>query len=218
MLPLRLTEQRQCLKESMQGGGATKRASSFTYNIPSTYTGEIFGLLTLSKSVSNGHALIAEIKSIWNFMKKIVYVDMDNVLVDFQSAFPKLSKKVLNEYENNKDDIPGIFALMEPMPSAIESFIELTKHFETYVLSTAPWNNSSAWSDKLLWVKKYLGEHALKRLILTHHKNLNMGDYLIDDRLKRGADSFAGEHIHFGTEKFPDWASVMKYLRSKERL
>ena len=168
--------------------------------------------------MSHGHALIAEITSIWNFMKKIVYVDMDNVLVDFQSAFPKLSKKVLNEYENNKDDIPGIFALMEPMPSAIESFIELTKHFDTYILSTAPWNNSSAWSDKLLWVKKYLGEHALKRLILTHHKNLNMGDYLIDDRLKRGADSFAGEHIHFLTEKFPDWPSVMKYLRSKERL
>ena len=171
-----------------------------------------------SKSVSHGHALIAEITSIWNFMKKIVYVDMDNVLVDFQSAFPKLSKKVLNEYENNKDDIPGIFALMEPMPSAIVSFIELTKHFDTYILSTAPWNNSSAWSDKLLWVKKYLGEHALKRLILTHHKNLNMGDYLIDDRLKRGAESFAGEHIHFGTEKFPDWPSVMKYLRSKEHL
>ena len=45
-----------------------------------------------------------------------------------------------------------------------------------------------------------------------------MGDYLIDDRLKRGADSFAGEHIHFGTKEFPDWASVMIYLRSKERL
>ena len=143
---------------------------------------------------------------------------MDNVLVDFQSAFPKLPKKVLDEYENDKDDIPGIFALMEPMPGAIESFIELTKHFETYVLSTAPWNNPSAWSDKLLWTKNNLGEHAIKRLILTHHKNLNTGDYLIDDRTKRGADSFAGEHIHFGTEKFPDWPAVMKYLRSKERL
>ncbi len=151
-------------------------------------------------------------------MKKIVYVDMDNVLVDFQSAFPKLSKKVLEEYKNDEDDIPGIFALMEPMPCAIESFIELTRHFETYVLSTAPWNNSSAWSDKLLWIKKYLGEHALKRLILTHHKNLNTGDYLIDDRTARGADLFSGEHIHFGAKKFPDWPSVMRYLRSKEQL
>ena len=151
-------------------------------------------------------------------MEKIVYVDMDNVLVDFQSAFPKLPKKVLDEYENDKDDIPGIFALMEPMPGAIESFIELTKHFETYVLSTAPWDNPSAWSDKLLWVKNNLGEHAFKRLILTHHKNLNTGDYLIDDRTARGADNFAGEHIHFRTKKFPNRPSVMKDLRTKEQL
>ena len=151
-------------------------------------------------------------------MKLIFYVDMDNTLVDFQSAFPKLSKDVLEEYEDDKDDIPGIFALMEPMPGAIESFIELTKHFDTYILSTAPWNNPSAWTDKLLWVKNNIGEHAFKRLILTHHKNLNTGDYLIDDRTARGADKFAGEHVHFGTKKFPDWQSVMKYLRSKEKL
>jgi 5'-nucleotidase len=151
-------------------------------------------------------------------MKKIVYVDMDNVLVDFQSAFPKLSKKVLDQYKDDEDDIPGIFGLMEPMPDAIESFIELTKHFDTYVLSTAPWNNPSAWSDKLLWIKKNLSEHASRSLILTHHKNLNTGDYLIDDRTARGADRFSGEHIHFGTNKFPNWQSVMKYLRSKEQL
>jgi len=40
-----LTRLRLCLKESMKGGVVTKRASSFIYNIPSTYTGEIFGLI-----------------------------------------------------------------------------------------------------------------------------------------------------------------------------
>ena len=35
----------QCLKESMKGGWATKRASSFIYIIPSTYTGEKFGFI-----------------------------------------------------------------------------------------------------------------------------------------------------------------------------
>ena len=60
---------------------------------------------------------------------------MDNVLVDFQSAFPKLSKKVLDEYQNDEDDIPGIFALMEPIPGAIYSFIELTKHMSQNVSS-----------------------------------------------------------------------------------
>ena len=43
-------------------------------------------------------------------------------------------------------------------------------------------------------------------------KNLNYGDYLIDDRLANGADLFKGEHIHFGSDKFPNWESVCSYL------
>ena len=50
-------------------------------------------------------------------MKKILYIDLDNVLVDFESAFPHLSKKVMTEYEGRLDEVPGIFSLMEPMPS-----------------------------------------------------------------------------------------------------
>jgi 5'(3')-deoxyribonucleotidase len=80
------------------------------------------------------------------------------------------------------------------------------------VLSTAPWDNPSAWTDNLLWIKQYLGSSAYKRLILSHHKNLNYGYYLIDDRTKNGADRFAGERIHFGTASFPDWKAVMNYL------
>jgi len=34
------------LNQTRKGGGRTKWASSFIYIIPSTYTGEIFGLLT----------------------------------------------------------------------------------------------------------------------------------------------------------------------------
>jgi 5'-nucleotidase len=148
-------------------------------------------------------------------MKKILYIDMDNVLVDFTSAFPKLSSEKLNEYESRLDDVPDIFSLMEPMPGAIEAFKLLSKKFDTYILSTSPWANPSAWSDKLIWVKKYLGLSAEKRLILSHHKNLNAGDFLIDDRTKNGASEFMGEHIHFGTLKFPDWESVIGYLEDK---
>ena len=36
-------------------------------------------------------------------MSKILYVDMDNVLVDFPSAFPHLSPEVLQEYEGRLD-------------------------------------------------------------------------------------------------------------------
>ena len=145
-------------------------------------------------------------------MKKILYVDMDNVLVDFSSGIERLDKDLVGQYKDRFDDVPGIFALMDPVAGAIESFVTLSEHFDTYVLSTSPWENPSAWSDKLLWIKKHLGTHAYKRLILSHHKNLNNGDYLIDDRTKHGVDTFVGKHIHFGYEPFPDWQSVVKYL------
>ena len=56
---------------------------------------------------------------------------------------------------------------------------------------------------------------AYKRLILTHHKDLNRGDFLIDDRPNNGAEQFEGEWLHFGSTAFPDWAAVLNYLRDK---
>lgn len=144
--------------------------------------------------------------------RKILYFDMDNVLVDFPSAFSKVDPRLLKEYEGRLDEIPGIFALMEPLEGAIDAYDILSKSYDTYLLSTAPWENSTAWADKNEWVKKYLGKSAYKRLILSHNKHLNIGDYLIDDRTANGAGQFTGEHIHFGTETFPDWRSVIQYL------
>ena len=137
---------------------------------------------------------------------------MDNVLVDFKTGIDRISSYNRKEYEGRYDEVPDIFSLMDPMEGAIESYNKLSSQYDTYILSTSPWDNTSAWQDKILWVKKYLEKSAYKRLILSHHKNLNRGDYLIDDRLKNGADKFIGEHIHFGTEKFPDWKSVLSYL------
>ena len=148
---------------------------------------------------------------------KIVYVDMDSVLVDFKSGIDSLTDEERQIYKENFDEVPGIFLKMEPVDGAIDAYKELTKHFDVYILSTAPWNNPSAWSDKLLWVKKYLGDLAHKRLILSHNKNLNSGDYLIDDRLANGAGQFKGEHIHFLSVNFKDWNDVLNYLIPKSK-
>lgn len=137
---------------------------------------------------------------------------MDNVLVDFPSGISQLDESVQQEYAGRLDEVTGIFSQMSPMPGAINAFKELCGIYDTYILSTAPWENPSAWSDKLLWVKKHIGKPAHKRLILSHHKNLNDGDFLVDDRTKNGADAFSGEHIHFGTLLFPDWEAVLVYL------
>jgi len=144
---------------------------------------------------------------------KILYIDMDGVLVDFASGLRRTPAAVQEQFKDNPDDIAGIYAKMDPVPGAVLSFTELSKHFDTYILSTAPWENPSAWRDKLEWVKKFLGEPARKRLILTHHKQLNYGHFLVDDKPdKNGAAEFGGTLIHFGSDEFPDWGAVVEYL------
>jgi len=144
--------------------------------------------------------------------KKILYFDMDNVLVDFQSGIDKLDNETKKGYKGKYDLVPGIFGQMDPLDGAIDAYKILSEQYDSYILSTASWNNPSCWTDKLLWVKRYLNSNATKRLILSHNKHLNIGDYLIDDRIHNGAGQFTGEHIHFGTEQYPDWDSVLAYL------
>jgi 5'(3')-deoxyribonucleotidase len=147
-------------------------------------------------------------------MKKLFF-DMDGVLVDFQSGIDKLSDETKQEYEGRLDEVPGIFSLMDPMPGAIEAVHELSKYYDMYILSTAPWKNLTAWSDKIEWLTKHFGDLFKKRVILTHCKHLCDGDYLVDDRAKNGASEFPGEWIQFGSERYPDWEEVIRYLISE---
>jgi len=147
---------------------------------------------------------------------KILYVDMDNVLVDFKSGIDRTNSQLLNTFKGRLDEVPGIFSKMDPMPGALDGVKILSEYFNIYILSTAPWENPSAWSDKLNWIKKYIPKIGYKKLILSHNKHLNKGDFLIDDRTKNGAKDFEGEFIQFGTEAFPDWTALTSYLMNKK--
>ena len=152
--------------------------------------------------------------------QKILYIDMDNTLVDFSARLASVDPAVREKYRDREDELPGLFALMPPMQGALEAFRELAQHFDVYILSTAPWRNPSAWQHKVEWVHMHLGmdeeSPAYKRLILSHHKNLNRGDFLVDDRVRhRGVDKFEGEVIEFGSEQFPDWAAVTAHLMAR---
>ena len=144
--------------------------------------------------------------------KKILYIDLDGVLVDFQSGIENLDARTKRRYEGRYKEVPGIFSFMTPMKDALESFEKLSEKFDTYLLSTSPWDNPTGAMDKVNWVKRYLGKPGYKRLILSHHKHLNCGDYLIDDRKANGSEKFQGEFIEFKSEEFPDWKAVLKYF------
>jgi 5'-nucleotidase len=154
----------------------------------------------------------------------ILYVDMDGVVADFDHEIKKVHPNVF-ELEDGDErsriidetveaDV-RLFLRLKPIDGALEAIEKLKGHYNIYFLSTPMWNVPESLTDKRLWLENTFGDFAKKRLILTHRKDLNIGAYLIDDRLKNGAENFTGMHIHFGTEKFPNWESVLNFLIPK---
>lgn len=156
--------------------------------------------------------------------KKILYIDMDGVIADFAKAINDIDPELdmsdsIRDYDSRSDKVDEICAVnrdifehLEPMPDSIETVKKLFDHFEVYFLSTPMWTLPESFSGKRIWLEKHFGIDAEKRLILTHRKDLAIGDYLVDDRKRNGAGGFRGKHIHFDTEEFPDWKTVYDYL------
>jgi len=135
--------------------------------------------------------------------KKIIQVDMDGVVADYKGYMEATG-------ETHHDE--RFFLDMPPMEGAVEAINKLNERYEIIFCTTAPWSVPSSGMDKRIWIDKYFPEIGYKSLTTTHRKDLQIGEYLIDDRTKNGAGEFRGEHIHFGTYKFPDWESVLNYL------
>ncbi|CAN5155574.1 hypothetical protein BH09PAT1_BH09PAT1_8790 [soil metagenome] len=147
-------------------------------------------------------------------MKKIIFIDMDGVTADYDKA-----KNLLTSYKDDPHEevVPeGFFHSLEPIEGAISSLYELSAlGYNLYFLSTPQWSNPDCWGGKRVWVEKHFGELMFKRLILTHNKELLRGDYLIDDRITNGVENFEGVHIHFGSEQFPNWQSVLNFFEQE---
>lgn len=156
----------------------------------------------------------------------ILYIDMDGVIASFAGAIalldPELELGDGPDYEERsrrctslcRDNV-NIFRGLEPISGAKGAIRDLRELYDIYFLSTPMWAVPESYSDKRIWLEDHYGEWAHKRLILTHRKDLNWGDFLVDDTTRNGTDQFKGEHVHFGSERFPDWPSVTNYLKAK---
>jgi 5'-nucleotidase len=155
---------------------------------------------------------------------KILYIDMDGVLVDFESEISKFFNEhphLKERYKNNPDHIHGIFRNPKPIDGAVEAIHKLYESgkYEMFIATAAPWGNPEAATDKRYWIEKYFGNIFHKKMFVTHRKDLLMGDYLIDDRTKNGAGEFSGKLIQFGwnyeeqkQNPYPNWDSVLVEL------
>jgi len=144
--------------------------------------------------------------------KPILYLDMDGPLVDFDCGVAHCTSF---EHKERTMNAEGFFLNLPPTKGAVEACKWIIQHFEAFILTTTPWDNPFSGMEKRLWVDIHLPKYFYKRLITSHFKNLAIGDYLIDDRTKNGAGEFSGELILFGSPKFPDWPTIIKYLESK---
>jgi len=142
--------------------------------------------------------------------KPIILIDMDGVLCDFEKRKLELELQGIKGQSIFKH--PDAYRDLEPIEGAIDAWNQLQDGYETYILSTPPWSNPDAWAEKRRWVEIYLGKSAWKKLILSHHKGLIKGDFLIDDRIANGVSDFQGKHIHFGQEGAENWSKILKIL------
>jgi len=145
----------------------------------------------------------------------IVYIDMDDVLSDYTTAF-----------NNAVEETPGIafpqsqygfYANLAPITEAIESVNILinSEKFDPYILTAPSTRNPFSYTEKRVWVERYFGIEFTEKLIISPNKGLLKGDILIDDLISgRGQESFEGKIMQFGSVSYPDWKTVMVQLEN----
>lgn len=138
---------------------------------------------------------------------KRIYCDMDNTLCDMTTPYLKALK------DNPEIKYPqsqyGFFTNLKPIEGAIEAFFILAKDYDVWILSKPSVMNPLCYTEKRVWVEKYLGYEYCEKLILCCEKGLLKGDFLIDDN---PWPNFEGKQILFGGQDYPNWRSVLKYF------
>ncbi|MDO6680230.1 hypothetical protein [Shewanella sp. 4_MG-2023] len=148
---------------------------------------------------------------------KIVYIDMDDTLCDYKSAFEQ-ARRLRPDIEYPQSQ-PSFFISLSPLPNAIDAMqcFLADERYDPYILTAPSVKNPLCYTEKRLWVEEHLGFAYAERLIISPIKGLLVGDYLIDDYVEgKGQESFQGELIHFSGERFKDWNAVMRYFALSE--
>lgn len=142
--------------------------------------------------------------------KKRIYVDMDGVLCDFKKGVG------LARLKNRDQPFPqsrwGFFLELPEIDGAVAAYRKLEEKYDVWILTRPSFKNLNCYSEKAKWIQDHLGDSVLEKTILIPNKSLVYGDYLIDDQGGFGQEEFKGEWIHFGSQSFPNWQSVINYL------
>lgn len=147
-------------------------------------------------------------------MRKIIYVDMDDVLCAYTKAFDNALK--LKPAIRFPQSQYGFFRNLAPVTGGIETvkLLDAQNIFDVYILTAPSVYNPLCYTEKRMWIEDHFGFDMVKKLIISPNKGLNKGDYLIDDHeAGRGQENFTGQLLHFGANKYPGWGEVLEYFK-----
>jgi 5'-nucleotidase len=140
--------------------------------------------------------------------RKIIYIDMDGVIANFKKAADEGGW-------THRPDKHVDYRNLEVMPGAQNALIQLNKDFDIFIASTPPWDRPDMWGAKREWLERHF-PWLKRKLILTHRKDLLIGDILIDDSRWRGQPDFKGTWLWFGTsQRCKDWKSTLELIYKK---
>ena len=140
-----------------------------------------------------------------------IFIDMDGVISDFEKAAENLAL----EKEPLKLSRPDLFVnyrALGTISGAIEAVAKLNKDHDVFIASTPPWTRPEVWGHKREWIEEHF-PYLKRKIILTHRKDLLIGDILIDDSRWRGQPDFQGEWYWFNKNwKNKNWEACMKWI------
>ena len=167
------------------------------------------------------------------FKMKVILVDQDGVLADFEGGFLQnwklkypdrfyvpFEKRVTvdiepqypKEFENDIKEImcsKGFVRSLLPKQGGLEAVIEMRNNDHEVFICTSPLSKSKyCVQEKYEWVEEHLGSEWKKRIIVTKDKTLIFSDYLIDDRpVIKGVRNPLWEHILYDSPYNQDMTS-----------
>ena len=140
-----------------------------------------------------------------------IFIDMDGVIADFESA-AEAEALVKGVTKLSRPDLFVNYRALGVIDGAIEAVAKLNADHEVFIASTPPWTRPEVWGHKREWI----GEHfpyLKRRIILTHRKDLLIGDILIDDSRFRGQPDFQGEWFWFNKNwNNRNWEACLEWI------
>ncbi|MDO5442095.1 MAG: YqiA/YcfP family alpha/beta fold hydrolase [Bacteroidia bacterium] len=101
----------------------------------------------------------------------------------------------------------------ETVASAVKAVEHLSEHYSLQFVVDGEHDGWDTMLQKRKWLEDNIGVPCWNRVTLTTHKELLLGDFLIDAHPDVcGGDGFMGTTVEFGSDTFKDWNEVVTFF------